>query len=124
MNDPHSPDGSAGWSTVRTATRRRLSSAALDAQLSENHRARVVDDAARAMDPREFYLGNDSTGGGGGRPAHDPQVLMGLWLLAILDGVGSARELSRLVDEPIAYRWLAHGVPVSYHALSSFSRRS
>jgi transposase len=92
----------------------------LDAQLPVEHRARIVDEAVRGMDLSEFYNAVASTSWEGGRPAHDPGVLIGLWLLATLDGYGSARELSRLVDEHIAYRWLAHGTAVSHHTLSSF----
>jgi transposase len=55
-----------------------------------------------------------------GRPAADPKVLLALWLYATLEGVGSARELDRLVGRDIAYRWLAGGVPVNYHGLSDF----
>jgi transposase len=120
MNDTHSPDGIRRLIHRGDRHQETMVFGSLDAQLAEDHRARVVDDAVRAMDLREFYLGIASTSGDGGRPAHDPHVLLGLWLLAILDGVGSARELSRLVDEHIAYRWLAHGLSVSYHALSSF----
>ena len=92
----------------------------LDAQLPVDHRARIVDEAVQGMDLSEFYAEIASTIGAGGRPAHDPVVLIGLWLLATLDGYGSAREVSRLVDEHIAYRWLAHGTAISHHTLSSF----
>ena len=120
MPDPHAPDGVRRLVHRGDRHQETMIFGSLDAQLAEDHRARIVDDAVRGMDLREFYLGISSTSGGGGRPAHDPQVLMGLWLLGILDGVGSARELSRLVDEHIAYRWLAHGQPISYHVLASF----
>jgi transposase len=92
----------------------------LDDQLPEDHRARVVDDVVGGMDVSSFYREIESRAGVGGRPAHDPRVLLSLWLLAVLDGYGSAREVSRLVDEHVAYRWLAHGVSISYHTLSSF----
>jgi len=35
--------------------------------------------------------------GGVGRSAIAPEILFALWLYATLEGVGSARELSRLV---------------------------
>jgi hypothetical protein len=43
-----------------------------------------------------------------------------LWLLATLDGVGSARELDRLTDQHIAYQWLCGEVSVNYHTLADF----
>src|SRR5260370_32072361 len=58
--------------------------------------------------------------GRGGRPAADPAVLFALWLLATMDGVGSARELARLTSQDLAYRWVACGVPVNYHGLADF----
>jgi hypothetical protein len=45
---------------------------------------------------------------------------MALWLYATIEGVGSARELERLAQSDVAYRWLAGGVPVNYHGLADF----
>jgi hypothetical protein len=47
-------------------------------------------------------------------------VLLALWLYATLEGVGSARELARLCERDVAYRWLCGGVPVNYHGLADF----
>jgi hypothetical protein len=55
-----------------------------------------------------------------GRSAIAPEILFALWLYATLDGVGSAREVSRLVMMHDAYRWISGGVQVNYHALSDF----
>jgi hypothetical protein len=46
--------------------------------------------------------------------------LLALWLFATVEGVGSARELERLVERDVAYRWIAGGVGVNYHGLSDF----
>jgi hypothetical protein len=43
-----------------------------------------------------------------------------LWLYATIDGVGSARQLERLAQHDLAYRWIAGGVPLNYHGLSDF----
>ena len=58
--------------------------------------------------------------GGVGRSAIAPEILLGLWLYATLQGVGSARQLSRLVLEHDAYRWISGGVQVNHHSLSDF----
>lgn len=58
--------------------------------------------------------------GGVGRSAIAPQILLALWLYATLEGVGSARQLSRLVLEHDAYRWISGGVQVNHHSLSDF----
>ena len=120
MNDPHAPGGVRRLIGRGDRTQETMIFGSLDAQLPVDHRARVVDDAVQGLDLSEFYATVSAKVGVGGRPAHDPAVLVGLWLLATLDGYGSARELSRLVDEHIAYRWLAHGTPICAHTLSSF----
>ena len=47
-------------------------------------------------------------------------MLLALWFLATVEGVGSARQLARLCAEHDAYRWLCGGVPINYHMLSDF----
>ncbi len=46
--------------------------------------------------------------------------LLGLWIYATSDGVGSGRELARLVEVHAAYRWLCGGVGAAYHRLNDF----
>jgi transposase len=58
--------------------------------------------------------------GQAGRDATDPRLMVALWLYATTQGVGSARELSRLCQEHRAYQWLCGGVSVNYHTLSDF----
>ena len=43
-----------------------------------------------------------------------------MWLLATVDGIGSARRLARLCEEHDAYRWMRGHVPINYHMLSDF----
>jgi uncharacterized protein YukE len=44
--------------------------------------------------------------------------MVALWLYATIDGVGSARELARLCETALPYRWLCGNVGVNYHTLS------
>jgi transposase len=92
----------------------------LEALLPTDHRARLVWRFVETLELGPFYAAIGSREGEAGRPAADPKILLALWLYATLEGVGSARELDRLVDRDIAYRWLAGGVPVNYHGLSDF----
>jgi transposase len=92
----------------------------LDALLPLDHPARLVWAFVTQMDLSGFYDGIGSREGDVGRPAADPRVLLALWLFASVEGVGSARELARLVERDVAYRWIAGGVPVNYHGLSDF----
>lgn len=92
----------------------------LESQLPLEHRARVVWAYVSGLDLSAFYARIRAREGEPGRPPPDPKVLLGLWLYACLEGVGSARQLDRLCERDIAYRWLCGGVPVNYHGLSDF----
>ena len=92
----------------------------LEALLVPDHRARIVWCFVETLDLTALYDAIGSREGEAGRPAADPAVLMALWLYATVEGVGSARELARLVERDVAYRWLAGGVPVNHHGLADF----
>lgn len=92
----------------------------LDAWLPADHPARLVWSFVETLDLSALYELILSREGSAGRPAADPRVLFALWLLATLDGVGSARLLERMCERDLAYRWLAGGVPVNYHGLADF----
>ena len=55
-----------------------------------------------------------------GRDATDPRILVALWVFATLEGIGSARRLSKLCEEQTPFRWLCGGVGVNYDLLSRF----
>ena len=47
--------------------------------------------------------------------------MMGLWLWATVDGVGSARQFDKLCQGHLAYRWLVRrGIDEVPHASSDF----
>lgn len=92
----------------------------LESQLPLEHRARVVWAYVCSLDLSAFYARIGAREGEPGRPPPDPKVLLALWLYASLEGVGSARQLDRLCERDLAYRWLCGGVPVNYHGLSDF----
>lgn len=92
----------------------------LEALLPSDHRARVVWQFVESLDLSLLYAAIRAREGEPGRPPPDPAVLMALWLYATIEGVGSARELDRLTQSDVAYRWIAGGVPVNYHGLADF----
>ncbi len=92
----------------------------LDDRLAADHPARAIWALLERLDLTAFYAKVRVALAGPGRAASDPQVLLGLWLLATVEGIGSARKLARLSDEHDAYRWLRGGVAVNYHLLSTF----
>jgi transposase len=92
----------------------------LESLLAMDHRARVVMGFVETLDLSALYDAIGSRVGEAGRPPADPAVLLGLWLYATIEGVGSARELARRCEQDLAYRWIAGGVPLNYHGLSDF----
>src|SRR5215471_7620109 len=92
----------------------------LEALLPIDHRARIVMGFVEGLDLRPLYDAIKAREGEPGRPPPDPAVLLALWLYATIEGVGSARQLERLAQRDVAYRWIAGGVPLNYHGLSNF----
>jgi transposase len=92
----------------------------LESLLPDGHHARLVWAWVERQDLSAMYAAIKVRQGGVGRSAIAPQILLGLWLYATLQGVGSARQLARLVLEHDAYRWISGGVQVNHHSLSDF----
>jgi len=92
----------------------------LDSLLLEGHRARLVWSYVERQSLSAFYAPIKVREGTRGRSAIAPEILLALWLYATLEGVGRAREISRLTEAHDAYRWLCGGVQVNYHSLSDF----
>jgi transposase len=94
----------------------------LESVLPSGHRARLVWAYVERQDLTRFYAGIRAVDGGVGRAAIAPEILLALWLYATLEGVGSARQVSRLIESHDAYRWLCGGVQVNHHTLSDFRK--
>src|SRR5262249_57175919 len=95
----------------------------LEALLPSDHRARIVWSFVESLDLSALYQAIGSREGEPGRPPPDPAVLLALWLYATVEGIGSARQLERLAQRDLAYRWLAGGGPLDYHGLGDFRVR-
>jgi transposase len=92
----------------------------LEGLLAADHRARIVVGFVEGLDLSALYAVIRSREGEPGRPPADPAVLLALWLYATIEGTGSARQLERLCERDLAYRWIAGGVPLNYHGLADF----
>ena len=92
----------------------------LDQQLPANHVARLAWAFVQKLDLSEYYARIKAVEGGPGRSAVDPAILIALWLLATIDGIGSARELEERCRDDLPYQWLCGDVGVNYHLLSDF----
>jgi transposase len=92
----------------------------IDDLLPDDHLARLVWQYVEKLDVSSLVVSVRSFAGSGGAPTTDPRILLALWLFAILDGVGSARELARLCERDHAYLWICGGITVNHHTLSDF----
>ena len=93
---------------------------ALDGLLPEDHQARLVWQYVDGLDMTPLHDLILAVEGRAGRTPIEPRILMALWLQATLSGVGSARQLSQLCEDHVAYQWICGGVSVNHHTLSDF----
>lgn len=92
----------------------------LDSLLPEGHRARIVWGYVILQDLSVLYAGIKAVEGGAGRAAIAPEILFALWVYATVEGIGSARKITRLTRQDDAFRWICGGVPVNYHTVADF----
>jgi transposase len=88
--------------------------------IGEEHPARAIWELVGKLDLSSFHQAIGAVEGVAGRPALDPQLLISLWIYAYSEGVGSAREISRLCEFDPAYQWLTGLEGVNHHSLSDF----
>jgi transposase len=89
-------------------------------KLPPAHAARVLWDVIGKLDLAAFLDGVKAIEGTVGRKTLSPQMKLTLWLYAISNGVGSAREIARLVESDDGYRWIVGDLEVGHHTLSAF----
>jgi len=94
--------------------------AAIDDLIAPDHPARAVWAFVTGLDLSELHDEVKAREGVPGQAPPDPALMLALWLFATVEGVGSARQLDRLCDQHLAYRWLCGGVSANYHTLSDF----
>lgn len=88
--------------------------------LEPSHPARVIWGLLGKMNLAGFSKGCEAVEGAAGRSLKSPRMLLTLWLYALTQAVGSAREIARLVSSDAAYRWIAGHVDISHQKLSQF----
>lgn len=92
----------------------------LDDLISDDHKVRFIWDYVSTLDLSKILNKINSVEGVVGRNTTDPRILLTLWIFAISEGIGSAREIERLCSEHNAYMWICGGVDVNYHTISDF----
>jgi len=94
--------------------------AALDDLVARDHPVRAVWAFVGRLDLRDLHDAVKAREGVPGQAPPVPELMLALWLWATVDGVGSARQLNKLCQEHLAYRWLCGGVSMNYHTLADF----
>jgi transposase len=92
----------------------------LDQLLPGDDPARIVWQFVESVDLTPLLQRIRAVEGHAGRDAIDPRIPMALWLMATIDGYGSARALEELCQHHLRYQWIRGGVSVNYHSLSDF----
>src|SRR5208283_5753002 len=88
--------------------------------LPEDHRARLFWRIVQTLDLSAFTAGAKAVEGRQGRPLVSVHMLLTLWLYAISEAIGSAREIERRSGSDDAYRWVVGAESVGHAKLSEF----
>lgn len=88
--------------------------------LADDHRARLLWRVVETLDLSAFTAGAKSVDGHAGRPLTSVRMLLTLWLYAISEGIGSAREIERRTSSDEAFGWIVGDEDVSHARLSQF----
>jgi transposase len=94
--------------------------ASIDELVGPDHPVRVIWDYVSTLDLTPLLVTIKAVEGVPGRNATDPRILLAVWMWAVCDGIGTARAVEALCREQAAYRWLAGGVSLNHHLLSTF----
>src|ERR1019366_2674467 len=88
--------------------------------IEPEHAARAIWELVGRLDLSAFRAEIAVVEGAAGRSAHDPRLLISLWIYAYSEGVSSAREVARRCEYHPAYQWLTGCEVVNHHSLSDF----
>jgi len=92
----------------------------LDQMLPVDHVARIVVAYVETLDTSSLYERIVVSANQAGRTCTNPEVLLSLWLLGTIEGIGSARELTRRSTRDIPYIWICGEIPVNRTNLADF----
>jgi transposase len=92
----------------------------IDQLIDQDHAARAIWEFVGRLDLTSFSEDVRAVEGERGRPAHDPRLMISLWVYGYSRGVSSAREIARLCEYDPAFQWLTGMKIVNHHSLSDF----
>ena len=88
--------------------------------IPEDHICFLVESVVESMD----YTSFDKRYAGAGHPAYHPQVIIKLFIMAMLDGVRSSRKIDRLAKENVVYMYLAEKLKPDFRTISDFRKNN
>lgn len=91
-----------------------------DDALPATHPARVIWTVLGMASLALFTKGCEAVEGGAGRPTLSPRMMLTLWIYAVSEGIGSAREIARLTRTSLEFRWIVGDLAVSHDKLAQF----
>jgi transposase len=89
--------------------------------LPAGHLAWWLLDVVERLDLQAFYA--EYRADGSGRPAHDPQMMVALWLYAYCVGESSSRQVERRCAEDVAFRVIAANRAPDHTTICRFRQR-
>jgi len=119
---PHTAEDTRGAPRMREPVRNQIELRAvdLDSLIGQDDPVRVIWAYVEPLDLSELESRIKAREHTPGQSPISPRLMLGLWLYATSQGVGSTRTLDRLCKTHDAYRWLCGGVSVNYHTLADF----
>jgi transposase len=107
---------------LRTVDRRQtmMASIYIEELIPADHKARAVWELAGRLKLDRFAESVKTQAGSAGRPAWDPRLLVSVWVYAYSEGIGSAREIERLLEYEPGFQWLCGLSSINHHTLSDF----
>lgn len=88
--------------------------------IERDHPARGIWAMVSRLDLSQIEEKIKAVEGRAGQNTLDPRLLMALWIYAYSEGIGSARQLSRMCEYEPGCQWLTGMQQVNHHTLSDF----
>ena len=94
----------------------------LDEMIDENSKVRVIDAYVRSLDIEKlgYHIYTNKVG----RPAYNPQDLIGLYLYSYMSRVMSSRMMEQQTYINLEIMWLLHGTHPDHSTIAAFRRKN
>jgi transposase len=93
---------------------------AIDDLVGPEHLVRTIDAIVGGLDLTPFARRWRAVEGRAGKPVTSPRMLLTLWIYAVSEGVGSAREIERRARSDRAFAWIVADMKPSHDVIASF----